>query len=286
MMQVEWSPPKSPKVKKEKWFHTISPQWKYSSAKGPPWARGPGGMRRNRSLLQSGTSYQEQSAIPGVELFSRLVKGKGKAASGLQYLAFSTQFNAVWSMVKAKPPQPREDSWRWNAAGTPYDGRLLITKSLSCLSEQLHSGTEELTEELEKKSSIDKTWNPSPDANFSCLWVQLALGSSSSQKDAVQRGEDIPKAQGLSNFSFCWWASLTKRYSVEISVLMDHRHLIPSARVIIPGYQDSQTPRKSTRVGGKKSPKRFEFHLMLSRHINGKEGLSTYREYLIMYWYC
>lgn len=104
-----------------------------------------------------------------------------------------------------------------------------------------------------KKSSIDKTWNPSPDANFPCLWVQLALGSSSSQKDAVQRGEDIPKAQGLSNFSFCWWASLTKRYSVEISVLMDHRHLIPSARVIIPGYQHSQTPRKSTRVGEKTS---------------------------------
>lgn len=59
-------------------------------------------------------------------------------------------------MVKAKLPEPQEDSWRWNAAGTPYDGRLLITKSLSCLSEQLHTGTGELTEELEK-NKIDKT---------------------------------------------------------------------------------------------------------------------------------
>lgn len=52
----------------------------------------------------------EPSAIPGVKLFSRPIKGKGKAASGLQYLAFSMHFNAVQSTVKAELPQPQKDS--------------------------------------------------------------------------------------------------------------------------------------------------------------------------------
>lgn len=45
----------------------------------------------------------------------------------------------------------------------------------------------------------------------------------------------------------------------------------------------TNTKKKHKSGEKKQSPKRFEFHLMYSRHINRKEGLSTYREYLIMY---
>lgn len=95
ILQLELNPSQNNvQMEKERWSHSTCPLWKYSFAKSPLCARGPGGLT-NRSLLQSCTSYHEQSAIPGVKLLSRLIKGKGKAASGLQYLAFSTQFNAV-----------------------------------------------------------------------------------------------------------------------------------------------------------------------------------------------
>lgn len=134
----------------------------------------PGRTDEEQEPLEVMHQLHEPSAVPGVKLFSRLIKGKGKAASGLQHLAFSTHFNAVQSTAKAELPQPQEDSSGWNTAGTPYDGRLLITKPPSCLSKQLHS-IQCSSWRSQGKTCRDKTRNPSPDANFSTTgsWIQL-----------------------------------------------------------------------------------------------------------------
>lgn len=242
----------------------------------------PGRTDKEQEPLEVMHQLHEPSAVPGVKLFSRLIKGKGKAASGLQHLAFSTHFNAVQSTAKAELPQPQEDSSGWNTAGTPYDGRLLITKPPSCLSKQLHS-IQCSSWRSQGKTCRDKTRNPSPDANFSTTgsWIQLQPTKKKKKKRCALKFSICPTLTfGLEPFT-------QTRIWCRISVPVDHRHPNSSVWECLDTKTHSHQHKAQTWEKKKTTKTQaFEFKLVFATRVRKELSLSTYIQHLIISWYC
>lgn len=241
----------------------------------------PGRTDEEQEPLEVMHQLHEPSAVPGVKLFSRLIKGKGKAASGLQHLAFSTHFNAVQSTAKAELPQPQEDSSGWNTAGTPYDGRLLITKPPSCLSKQLHS-IQCSSWRSQGKTCRDKTRNPSPDANFSTTgsWIQL--------QPTKKKKKDVLWSLAFVQLWLLVWSHSHKhifgaefqcQWIIDTQIHQCENAWTPRLTHISTKHRDEKK-RKLPKL------KQFEFKLVFATCVRKELSLSTYIQHLIISWYC